>query len=481
MISERQGNCDRVHGNFMFFLCRVAFLMIIALNPARGEDASRASQRTRSGSTTTYKLVAGWNLISINLNLDEVSKALLQGKGAIGLEAKSKAYAINGNLAATQACWIYCHEVEEITLSGSAPDDFGFEACLKPGWNFAGPLDDLSLAGGAVAWGWDGQNYRPTEDLLAKQGYWIYWSDGNIVLPKDAYLVVDLSAGSEATSYPFAYQSVPPEGGWTDEYKTTKLVLRKIPAGTFTMGSPEDEMGRGSYETAHPVTLTKDFYVGVFEVTQKQWNLVMGKWPSYFSNTACRDSRPVEQVSYNNIRGINAGSGWPANNAVDADSFMGRLRAKTNLDFDLPTDAQWEYACRARTTSSLNSGKNLTDEDACPNLAEVGRYWYNGGKDYSTDSDTSHGSAKVGSYLPNLWGLYDMHGNVLEWCLDWHLGDLGSSAQTDPRGDAGGYYRVIRGGSWYFPKITCRSANRGMDLPSRRRHDVGFRLALTVP
>src|SRR5574344_1727053 len=102
MISERQAYFHRVHGNFMFFLWYVAFLMIIALNPARGEDASRASQRTRSGSTTTYKLVAGWNLISINLNLDEVSKALLQGKGAIGLEAKSKAYAINGNLAATQ-------------------------------------------------------------------------------------------------------------------------------------------------------------------------------------------------------------------------------------------------------------------------------------------------------------------------------------------------------------------------------------------
>ena len=158
----------------------------------------------------------------------------------------------------------------------------------------------------------------------------------------EEYLVVDLSTGSEATSYPVSSLAEIPAGGWTDEYKTTKLVLRKIPAGTFTMGSPENELGRYSDETQHQVTLTKDFYVGVFEVTQKQWELVMGVWPSYFYNASYRDSRPVERVSYDDIRGSGVGSGWPASSAVDTESFLGRLRTKTGLDFDLPTEAQWE-------------------------------------------------------------------------------------------------------------------------------------------
>jgi len=297
----------------------------------------------------------------------------------------------------------------------------------------------------------------------------------------EEYLVVVLSTGSEATSYPVSSLAEIPAGGWTDEYKTTKLVLRKIPAGTFTMGSPANELGRDSDETQHPVTLTKDFYVGVFEVTQKQWERVMGVWPSYFTNANYRDSRPVEQVSYEDIRGSSAGAGWPANNAVDADSFLGRLRAKTGLTFDLPTEAQWEYACRAGTTTALNSGKNLTSTGSCPNMSEVGRYWYNGGSGYSSGGDTSGGTAKVGSYLPNQWGLYDMHGNVWEWCLDWYQSELGSSAQTDPWGAAGGSDRVIRGGSWIIPAWSCRSAFRGGYWPSYRLYYLGFRLVRAVP
>jgi formylglycine-generating enzyme required for sulfatase activity len=296
------------------------------------------------------------------------------------------------------------------------------------------------------------------------------------------YLVIDLSGGSSAASYPVSYRSVPPAGGWTDEYKTTKLVLRRIPAGSFMMGSPKDELGRWDDETLHRVTLSKDFYVGVFEVTQKQWERVMGTWPSVFKNASYRNARPVEQVSYDDIRGSGAGSKWPATNAVDAGSFLGRLRTKTGLDFDLPTEAQWEYACRAGTTTALNSGKNLTDIYNCPNMAEVGRYWYNGGKDYSTGGDTSRGTAKVGSYKPNRWGLYDMHGNVYEWCLDWFQPTLGSSVQTDPRGAASGTDRARRGGSWGFSAGRWRSANRdGGNPPSGRYGDLGFRLVWMVP
>ena len=305
------------------------------------------------------------------------------------------------------------------------------------------------------------------------------------------YLVVDLSQGPEATSYPVSYLDEAPGGGWPvsswlHEYKTTKLVLRKIPAGVFMMGSPEEELGREpdgmKSETQHQVTLTKDFYVGVFEVTQRQWALVMGTWPSWFSNAACRDTRPVENVSYDDIRGNNAGSGWPIRKTVDADSFLGRLRAKTGLGFELPTEAQWEYACRAGTATALNSEKNLTSENQCPNVAEVGRYWYNGGKDQGAGIDASGGTAMVGSYWPNLWGLYDMHGNVLEWCLDWWDEASGNSSQpmTNPTGAPDGTQRIIRGGGWGYDAQYCRSAYRWYSHPSEPRNILGFRLTKMI-
>ena len=309
------------------------------------------------------------------------------------------------------------------------------------------------------------------------------------------YMVVDLSGGPSAPSYPVSYLHAVPAGGWTDEYKTTKLVLRRIPAGTFTMGSPTNELGRYDWwypETEHQVTLTKDFYIGVFEVTQKQWERVMGIWPSYFTNATYRETRPVEQVSYYKIRedplleissplpGSAISPNWPQSSQVHADSFMGRLRAKTGLQtFDLPTEAQWEYACRAGTTTALNSGKNLTTTTNCPNMAEVGRYWYNGGSGYSANGDTSVGSAKVGSYLPNAWGLYDMHGNVYEWCLDWY-GAYGGTT-SDPPGADSGSYRVQRGGCWVGSAMYCRSAERYDVSPYGQNSDVGFRASKTLP
>ncbi len=293
------------------------------------------------------------------------------------------------------------------------------------------------------------------------------------------YLIIDLSAGPSASSYPVSYTSAPPTGGWTDEFKTTKMVFRRIPAGTFIMGSSEDELGRYSNETQHQVTLTNDFYMGVFPVTQRQWERVMGDWPSYFNNTSYRDARPVEQVSYNMIRGSSAGSGWPANNNVDADSFMGRLRARTDRTFDLPTESQWEYAGRAGTTTALNSGKNLTAATgSCPNMSEVGRYYYNHPGDYSQSSSvgTEGGTAKVGSYQPNNWGLYDIHGNVWEWCLDWYGAYPGTV--TNPKGPSSGSYCILRGGGFDSSVPNCRSAFRGHRYPFDAWHNFGFRVAL---
>jgi formylglycine-generating enzyme required for sulfatase activity len=319
------------------------------------------------------------------------------------------------------------------------------------------------------------------------------------VVPTNLYLIVDISGGPSAQSYPVTYLNAVPPGGWTDEHKTTKLVMRRIPATTpdFTMGSPSNEQGRepldAGSETQHPVTLTEDFYIGVFEVTQKQWERVMDARPGYFTNATCRDSRPVEQVSYYEIRenplpvdspsskGSAISPNWPATNAVHADSFMGKLRAKTGIaGFDLPTESQWEYACRAGTGTALNSGKNLTALDNCPNMSEVGRYSYNGGSDSSEGGDTSGGTAKVGSYRPNRWGLYDMHGNVWEWCLDWYA-ETYPETGTDPEGAPSGSFRVFRGGSWGDEACFCRSADRYDSEPEYVNFDVGFRACCDLP
>ena len=292
------------------------------------------------------------------------------------------------------------------------------------------------------------------------------------------YLIVDLSAGPSASSYPVSYLTGVPAGGWTDDYKTTKMVFRRIPAGTFIMGSPTNELGRYSDEVQHQVTLTQPFYMGVFEVTQKQWERVMGTWPSYFNNASYRDARPVEQVSYNDIRGASAGVGWPANGNVDATSFMGLLRARTGKAFDLPTESQWEYAGRAGTTTALNSGYNLSSTSSDAHMSAVGRYWYNGGSGYTQNGDTSVGTAKVGSYLPNSWGLYDIHGNVWDWCLDWY--DAYPGTVTDPCGPSSSPYsnRVVRGGGWGDDASYCRVGFRLNGDPGDADIGMGFRVAL---
>jgi len=320
--------------------------------------------------------------------------------------------------------------------------------------------------------GWVGSNGKRCDgDLLAfnvaNAGETVtmtaIWENGS-----SRYMVIDLSGGTTETKYRVSYLDGIPAGGWTDDYKTSKLVLRWIEPGTFTMGSPTDELGRKSKETKHQVTLTRGCWMAVFETTQRQWELVMGEKPSYFDDSSCYESRPVEKVSYDMIRGSSTGAGWPANSDVDAESFLGKLRAKTGGMFDLPTEAQWEYACRAGTTTALNSGKNLTKASYCPNMDDVGRYNNNGG--------SSDGTAKVGSYAPNAWGLYDMHGNVSEWCLDWGLTDLGDSAVSDPSGEASGSNRILRGGNWNSDAELCRSAFRGSASPATIAIYSGFRL-----
>ena len=281
---------------------------------------------------------------------------------------------------------------------------------------------------------------------MAKDGITADVQNGSVtVFDPLTYCIIDLSSGADSEAYPIAYLGKEPEGGFnTEEYKTTKLVLKRLDVGAFIMGYDQTD-------ESHRVTLTKPFYMGLFEVTQKQWELVMGSKPANFKG----DARPVENVSYNMIRGSSAGAQWPASNAVDADSFLGRLRARTGIAFDLPTAAQWEYACRAGTTKVYSYGDS----------ADGAYMWYNGNSDSQTH--------EVGAKLPNPWGFYDLHGNVWEWCLDWY-GDL--LFGVDPNGSSSGSSRVERGGSCYNYASICTSSYRYNSSPSSAYSSCGLRL-----
>ncbi|MCL1921941.1 MAG: formylglycine-generating enzyme family protein [Kiritimatiellaeota bacterium] len=279
-------------------------------------------------------------------------------------------------------------------------------------------------------------------------------------------------------------------------WKKDWLLLRKMPSteGEFvTLGAPPGELGRdNTRDVQRNVRFTKPFYMGVFEVTQRQWQQVMGTRPSYFNNSNCYEERPVEQVTFNTVRGTVAqGCNWPADgHAVHSASFMGVLRARAGglLEFDLPTEGQWEYACRAGSSGSWNNGTTITNGTADANLDLLGRYTRNGGYVLEgtswvpppRDCTDEHGTAKVGSYLPNAWGLYDMHGNVWEFCLDWIVtsGADPSLAGDDPTGPAQtSGSRTDRGGGWSYAAQHCRAARRGSSNVSATYTEIGLRVA----
>ena len=322
----------------------------------------------------------------------------------------------------------------------------------------------------------DGTNYV-AKNLSGEMGYAngshrVYWNmakDGITLDTMDAevevkygfapYCVIDLSKGAEdGVTYPVTYLDAEPRGGFnTDVYKTSKLVLKRVDAGSFIMGDDQTN-------ESHRVTLTKPFYMGIFEVTQKQWELVMGTNPSSYKTDGTM--KPVERVSYNMIRGSAKGANWPASDEVDDDSFLGRLRKRTGIKFDLPAEAQWEYTCRAGTTTKYSYGDS-----------ENGGYMWYGGNDGDFGTSTC-GTKEVGTRKANPWGFYDMHGNVFEWCLDWY-GDLTYGAGMNC--PSSGSCRVTRGGSWGGPASNCYSFLRRWLEPSIKSLNDGFRLSLTLP
>ena len=217
-----------------------------------------------------------------------------------------------------------------------------------------------------------------------------------------------------------------------------EFAFRYCPPGTFMMGSPSSDEGRYSNETQHQVTLTKGFWMMETEVTQKQWKAVMGTNPSKFKG----DDLPVEQVSWN-----------------DCQEFCKKC-TKLGLPVQLPTEAQWEYACRAGTTGAYAG-----------NLDEMA--WYN-------ESYAKGSTHPVGTKKPNAWGLYDMHGNVWEWCQDRYDRDYPSGSVTDPVGPKSGSARVDRGGGWNSIAGYCRSAGRSSDSPEYRGYSLGFRCVRSI-
>jgi formylglycine-generating enzyme required for sulfatase activity len=241
-----------------------------------------------------------------------------------------------------------------------------------------------------------------------------------------------------------------------------------IPAGTFVMGSPPTEPCRDSDEGPQTqVTISRGFCLGKYEVTQGEYLAVMGSNPSYFQGDL---NRPVETVSWNDAVAYCA--------ALTArEQAAGRLPA--GWEYRLPTEAQWEYACRAGTTTVFHYGNELRSGMANFN----GRYEYPGCAGSSCSCYNAGGiylgrTTAVGSYVPNAWGLDAMHGNVWEWCADWWVGSLPGGSVTDPQGPATGSYRVIRGGSWSHDSRYCRSARRYASYPADRSGSFGFRVVL---
>jgi formylglycine-generating enzyme required for sulfatase activity/tRNA A-37 threonylcarbamoyl transferase component Bud32 len=227
------------------------------------------------------------------------------------------------------------------------------------------------------------------------------------------------------------------------------LELVALPAGTFTMGSPPTEKGRSANEIPHAVTFTRPLHIGKFAVTQAQYEQVMGANPSEFKG---RDN-PAENVTWD-----------------DCLEFCRRVAEKTGTQLRLPTEAEWEYACRAGTSTPFHFGEIITPDQAN----------YDGNFNYESGPKGVYRqkTTPCGSFPPNAWGLYDMHGNIWEWCHDWYAA-YPNQALTDPQGPAAGKHRVMRGGSWNYRPALCRSATRYWDAPAERSSRRGFRVAVS--
>ena len=232
---------------------------------------------------------------------------------------------------------------------------------------------------------------------------------------------------------------------------TMKVVL--IPPGRFMMGSPGSEKGRGANEgPQREVTLSRAYYMGVYEVTQEQYDAVMGANHSEFEGA----KKPVESVRWD-----------------EAVAFCRKLSEKTKQNVRLPTEAEWEYACRAGTATPFNTGESIS-------MFQANYMWNHSHGGHWPDLFPKKTTA-TGSFKPNALGLYDMHGNVREWCSDWYAANFyASGGNQDPQGPPNGALRVQRGGAWDDLPERCRSASRGGDVPGNSYTNTGFRVVVSA-
>ena len=354
----------------------------------------------------------------------------------------------------------------DYTLGSEAASNFTVDfSCSSDDWETSYKLSDYGTLSGEGA---DGT-------VSGTGTHTAYWTPGSTfdTLNTDnmkvrvtaeevppTYMVVDLANNCRIT-----YLDDVPTGGWTDTYKTDKMVLRYIAPGTHHIGCPQDKPFRESTDLGwHEVTLTKGFYIGVFEVTQKQYKLITDTDPSQYKG----DNRPVEKISYSTI----TDPGDPSDLSKPG-GFFALLNKETGLSFNLPTEAQWEYACRAGWETDLNDGHDISAESYDSNLNQLGRV-SGSDNDNKGSPEYNHRHTVVGLYTPNRWGLYDMHGNVKEMCLDW-LSNYGTESTTDEVGSIG-TNRADCGGDYSSSAKYARCCYRKIVGVSVANASTGFRV-----
>lgn len=332
-------------------------------------------------------------------------------------------------------------------------------------WTLAGDVNRRVNAG-ARSFAWTPSSDLPDCDVQpakVKVRFSVY-ADGTA----PDYMVVDLSpSATDRVRYYPNVESLP--GGLLSNgsYRASKIVMRHIYAkdAEWVMGSV-GEGKRGSNESAHRVTFTNDYWMAVFEMTFTQ--------ASRSGSGVYRNVKPHKNAPWNVIRGNASQCSWPAKPS-DA-SIIGKLRTATGVSFDLPSEAQWEFACRAGNGEGLwNDGSLIsTGSENLERLAWFGKAW-------SSSNETA--CRMVGSFAPNSWGLYDMHGNNSEFCLDWYQADIAalggrvnSRGASCADGTTAGAEKVVRGGSFTSQADGCRSARRDRSFPDRYMHEVGYRL-----
>ena len=337
-----------------------------------------------------------------------------------------------------EAAKLLTDDLDEVTrtyvpLAAKKLDGLSESICLELGdWYYRKLLKDASAAGKPVV-------------LQRAKGYYERFSELHTKQDTQSFRVEMALEGIEKELKRLGAPAVRP-GGRTLTLtlgKGVTMKLVRIPAGKFMMGSPKTEKERKDNEgPQRQVTISKAFYMGVTEVTQSQYESITGKTPSRFKGPR----NPVEQVSWD-----------------DATAFCAALSKKTGRTVRLPSEAQWEYACRAGTKTRFSFGDENKD------LATCG--WYKANSD-----GKSH---PVGQKKPNAFGLYDMHGNVWEWCRDYYDEKFYANAKNvDPENPTESTARVLRGGSWGFSPLHCRAAYRGRFTPDNRRNSRGFRVVV---